>query len=32
VQVFCRVELAFEHPFPSSERLRVWDVSSCRDR
>jgi 4-amino-4-deoxy-L-arabinose transferase-like glycosyltransferase len=31
-QAFCRVELAFEHRFPTSERLFVWDVKSCRAR
>ena len=29
-QTFCRVELTFEHQFPNSQRLQVWDVKSCR--
>jgi 4-amino-4-deoxy-L-arabinose transferase-like glycosyltransferase len=29
-RTFCRVDLAFEHQFPNSQRLQVWDVRSCR--
>jgi 4-amino-4-deoxy-L-arabinose transferase-like glycosyltransferase len=32
VQALCRTELSFDHRFPNSERLLIWDVKSCPAR